>query len=731
MIYYACLSMLSKKTSSLSSLFAPRSIAIIGASRHPKKIGRIVLDNLRHSHYRGEIFPINPEAASIDQYPAYPRVSALPKIPDLAIIAIPAPGVAATIESAAIFGIKNFVIFSAGFKEIGSDGALREEHLRALADTYHLNILGPNCLGFFNSTVHLNATFGSIRDTGGNVRCLSQSGAMASSMFDWAKSADIGLSQIITLGNKAVLTENDILEHWLHEPIPAAGADSGLSSISPIAMYLESITDGERFMSLAKQLAKKHPLFLLKPGKSAAAQHAIQSHTGAMAQADNVLDAALRESGVIRCEGVEDLFDLTRAFAWENAPTGPRVAIVSNAGGPAVIATDLVADYGLTLAKLGKKTHDLLATHLPREANITNPIDVLGDALGDRYHLAIDTVLAERSVDAAIAILTPQVMTDIDATARAIVAASKKYRKPILAAFMGGSRMEKGENILSTYRIPSFRYPERAVKTLGAMWRWQSWRAKHARLERKTPHKTPVPLRRAIEPIIREARMNQHKALSTADAAMVLSHAGVPLLPSKPITSVIDGAHFANRHDYPVVLKISSPAIIHKTDDRAVVTDINNPHDLHAAVRHLESVMRTKHVSHDPSTSLYIQKQIQGGIEVIIGMKRDPQFGPVWLFGAGGILAELTHDQVLRTGTLGKREIAAMIDESRVSTLLAGYRGERPYAISALIDLIHALMPLATIPDILEMEINPVIVTEKAAYAVDSRIILHPSPRSL
>lgn len=711
-----------KNLSPLTPLFSPRSVAVIGASRHAKKIGHIVLQNLRDGHFPDGLYPINPEAKTIDGLTCYPTVESLPIIPDLAIIVIPAAYVIPSVSAAARHGIKNFVVLSAGFKEIGNEGLTRELALRELAHTYHLNIIGPNCLGFLNARDQVNATFGQRDHIVGNVHMVSQSGAMATGLFDWAKSAGVGLDDVITLGNKAMLSENDILRYWHDTDQPTSHQEPP----APIGLYLESIEHGEEFIALARELSLTHPLILLKPGKSEAAQRAIQSHTGALAQSDAVLSTALRTAGVIRAEGVEDLFDLIHASAWTHAPMGPRVAIISNAGGPAVIATDLVHDLGLTLAPLSKKTHHILATHLPREANIANPIDVLGDALSDRYATALSAVLSEPTVDAVVVILTPQVMTQIEATATIIAAAARVHHKTIVCSFMGGSHIVPGERVLNYYHIPSFRYPERAVRTLASLWQWRSWQQTQKNTEHHTEigHHLSFDAKKHLVHSIRQARKDKQTVLPSLESTKLLSTLGVSVPPSQSVSSMVSAVQFANRHGYPLVLKISSPNLAHKTDAKGVITNISSHVELHAGLRALQKTIRTLGLEHDTHTTIQIQKQITGGIEVIVGMKRDPQFGPVWLIGAGGIMAELFGDTSLLLPPFSASAVAAWIERTHIAKLLHGYRGDAPYAVHALTHAITQLLPLGLMEDIIDVTLNPLIVTHKDVYAVDARITL-------
>lgn len=708
---------------SLVKLFEPRSIAIVGASREPSKLGNIIISNLQTNHFAGVLYPINPHAKKIKGLKCYARYSDLPKAPDLAIIAVPADIVLEIIPEIAQRGTRHLVILSAGFKEIGAEGVAREKKLLALAHRHNCAILGPNCLGFINNNRSLNATFGQASNLLGNVRYLSQSGAIATSIFDAAVASKVGFSECITLGNKTIIDENDVLDYWLnHKKISPNYDTTGLSKHRPIGMYLESISDGKRFVELARQLSQKDPVFILKPGKSVAAQAAMQSHTGALANDDVVLGAALATAGVVRCSGVEDFFDLAKVFAWENAPFGPRVAIVSNAGGPAVITTDALAEHGLSVATLSAKTQAILHQTLPRAANVHNPVDVLGDALADRYETALKAVLLEKKVDAVIIILTPQVMTQIEKTAKIIGRLSKIYKKPIVCSFMGGSAVEVGESVLNNFRIPSYRFPERAVRALGALWQWRQSQNSPSTLRRVTGLLSPAVEHRLHNLLGRYKGLSDVSTVPPVQAQQFSAIAGINTVPSALITGCTFAEHQAERWGYPVVLKISSAKLLHKTESNGVITGIRTPSELRSAFEKIEKVADK---IGDPEINFELQKQITDGIEVVVGLKRDPNFGLVCLLGAGGIFTNLIEDRNIMLATNSASEIRSAIERSKIGRILLGFRGDQPYAVDKLIAMIQRLALIGkTFDKISVMEINPVIVSHHDAFAVDTKIIL-------
>ena len=705
----------------LYKLFNPGSIAILGASRDEKKIGHIVLKNIVNSGFRGRIFPINPNATSIEGMDCYADYKDLPEVPDLAILSLPAEVAISLLESIAKKGTKNIVIFSAGFKETGPQGEKLENNLRLVAEKFKLNILGPNCLGFLSTSSNLNATFSQAGGAEGNLRFISQSGALASGIFDWAKRQQVGFSEFITLGNKAVLDENDILRYWLAQTNRRA-VQNGLSGYRPIGMYLESIDAGKEFLNLVSKISLTDPVFILKSGKSKQAQQAIRSHTGSMAGDDTVMEVAFTQAGAIRCEGVEDMFDLARVFSWENAPRGPKVAIVSNAGGPAVISTDALEKEGLELANLSEKTHQKLQKNLPRTASVLNPVDVLGDALADRYGEAINDVLAEPGVDALVVILTPQVMTEIEATAEIIGRLAKKYGKPVVCSFIGGDMVDKGENVLNNYKIPSFRFPERAIKALAKMWQWRQWQLNGGNRKIKTRPETANILHK-INKLTELAKKENRKALSVLESGAVLNLGGIKTPKAAEVKNLGGAGQFAKTQGWPVVLKISSPELLHKTDKGGVVTGIDNPLKLEQAWKKINQAALK--LPKNSSSTIIIQKQVMGGVEVIAGIKHNASFGNVLMFGAGGILTELIADKNLKLLPIDERGVGELIAESKVYPLLKGFRGQKPLALKKLSEMIVKLANLAQAnPQISEIEINPIIVTDKEAFAVDARIIL-------
>lgn len=710
-------------TRDLHGLFSPQSVTIIGASKSPEKVGAIALRNIIESSFKGKIYPVNPKEKEIAGYKCYPNVDSLPEVPDLAVFAVPSAITLGLLEKIGRKGIKNVVIFTAGFKEIGVEGEILQKNLEEIAAKFKINILGPNCLGFANNDLPINVTFGQVIKEIGNLRIISQSGAIAASLFDWCQTTKLGYSEFVTIGNKAVINENDILKYWSSQSVSPL-RDSRLSRVYPIGLYLESIADGQEFVKIAKEISKTTPIFALKPGKSKAAVAAMHSHTGAIAGEDNVLDVAFNEAGIIRCHELSQFFNLARAFAWEKAPKGPRVAIVSNAGGPAVLSTDSIDEAGLQMSQFSNETKKKLSAFLPRMASFLNPVDILGDALADRFGQALEAVLQEPTVDAAIVILTPQLTTQIEKTADIIGKLSTRYSQPILCSFIGGSLASVGEKKLNEYKIPSFAFPEMAINTLSLMWKWQNWRDKESK--ENVHSESPLDIdTENIQSILTSAKNNKQNSLDNFSANDVIISSGIATPLTLSISDISHAELFAVKSGWPVVLKISFPGLLHKADVGGVIVNIKNSEELQKAWNKLSTIVESLDVETKKGAKIQIQEQIIGGVEVIVGVKIDPNFGPVILFGAGGKYAEILLDRNLHLLPLEEKQAKELVQNSKIYSLLKGFRDDPVYDLDKLYETIIRLGKLAlSMPDIAEIEINPLIVTHKGVWAVDSKVVL-------
>ncbi len=703
----------------LVKLFNPKSVAIVGASRNSTKVGAIVLRNIIDSGYKGKIFLINPKAELINELKSYPNVNSLPEVVDLAILAIPADQSMLAIEELGKKDVKNVVVFAAGFKEIGDVGNKMEQQLIEISQKYGINLLGPNCLGFVNNTFGINATFGQTVTEKGNVRFISQSGAIAASIFDWAKAINLGFDSFVTLGNKAVLNENDILKYYMS------------SGSTPIGMYLESIANGPEFLKLTSELSKKSPVFVIKPGKTSAAASAMKSHTGSLAGEDAVLQTAFDQAGVVRCDTLEDFFDLARAFSWGELPAGPNVAVISNAGGPGVLTADAIVMSGLNIVEFDTKTKAKLETVLPRSASILDPVDLMGDALAERFGHAAEIIIENSNVDALLFILTPQLMTQIEQTAEYISFISKKYHKPIFCSFIGGNLVAQGEKILNANHIPVFRFPERAIFAIAAMWKYYQ-KQKELNTPQKPDQLVSLPQDAGeVRSIIQKAVNEKYVALDNVAADSVIKSIGINTPPTQNVCSYQEALDFVKQFGWPVVLKISSPSILHKMQMGGVITDITSETMLDDAYHKLQRISEQilEKSKDDIKLDIQIQKGIASGIEVIVGIKNDPTFGPVMMFGAGGSYVELIADRNLHLLPVGGlNEAEKLVQKSKIYKLLMGGEGHPHYALDKLYDLIVRVGKLSyVVPEASEIEINPVIVTINDVWAVDAKVVMRQS----
>lgn len=738
----------------LSRLFSPSSIAVVGASRDRSKIGHILVKNIIDSGYKGRIYPVNPVAKEILRLKAFPDYASLPEVPDLAVISVPAAVAVQVLSEIATKGTKNVVVITAGFRESNAEGAELEAELVRISKEYNINLLGPNCLGFVNNIDDLNVSFGKSNKTPGNLKFISQSGAVATSIFDWAESIGLGFSDFITIGNKAVTNENDILEFWLTQKreIPPAKEhilnDPRISRLHPIGIYLEALNEGEEFINTVSQITLNNPVFILKPGKSSATKKAIQSHTGSIAGENAVLDTAFREAGIIRCEGVEDMFDLAKVFSWEKAPKGPNVAIVSNAGGPAVISTDFIQEAGLKLAELSTHTSSQLAKCLPRSVNIHDPVDVQGDALAARYGSAIDIVLGQKDVHALLVILTPQIMTQIHRTAEFIARLASVHNKPVICSFMGGTAISEGETVLNRFKIPSFRFPERAIHALGKMWWWYDYSSRRAAElkvlasnrkqeifetadENKISKIFEIAKKRKFRSVAAVSQSPNDKSIifTPFETNEILKSWNIPTPPTCPVFDIYEALNFTKEYGWPVVLKVSSNKIMHKTELGGVIININNRAKLTASFAEIQRRINAFDPEIRKTCVIQIQEQVTHGVETILGVKKDPSFGHILMFGAGGTLAELIQDRNLALVSVSRLDAEKLIAGSKVAKVLNGYRGSKRLAVAKLAFVIERLSQLVEkFSEIEEFEINPLIVTEESVWAVDGKGIIQINP---
>jgi acetyltransferase len=697
-------------TVGLQQLFEPRSVAIIGASTKPGKVGHDILHNMISSGYEGEVYPVNPHADQILGRKCYPSVREIGGEVDLAVIVVPAPAVLSVVEECGGKGISTAIVISAGFKEAGPEGIERERQLADLARRLNLRIIGPNCLGVMSTSNGLNATFAHGMPKRGNVSLMSQSGALATAIIDWSIQQGIGYSKFVSFGNGVDVGPVDLLRAWEEDP-----------ETTVIVGYIEGLRDGPEFMEVARRVSAKKPVIIVKSGGTQAGARAVSSHTGSLAGSERAYNAAFLQCGVIRAHSVEELFDLAIAFAYQGAPRGRRVGIITNAGGPGIMATDAVERAELRMAGLDPATVSALRSGLPAASNFYNPVDVLGDADAERFAFGADTLLKDPNVDAVVAVLTPQAMTQPKETAQKLADAAGASHKPVLGCFMGGDAMTEAAALLNDRKVPNYPFPERAVQALADMAQYSEWK-------QEPPDEIAVfkADKAAVKKAFDQARAEGRVNLGEAEARLVLQAYGFAVPESYLAQSAEEAADYAQKIGFPVVMKIISPDILHKSDIGGVRVGINDRQEVADAFDLM--LLRARRYAPDAAIrGVFVQEMVRSGREVILGSTRDPQFGPLVMFGLGGIYVEVLKDVSFRVAPFGKKHAHRMIEEIRSAPLLRGARGERPSDIEAIADSLLIVSQMVTdFPEIVEMDINPLKVGELGsdAVAVDARITI-------
>lgn len=694
----------------LDNFFQPDSVAVIGASRDPEKLGFAVLNNLKEGGYQGRLYPINPKADEILGLKAYSSVLDIPDPVALAMIVVPSKIVPHVLRECGQKDISAVVIITAGFREAGREGLERERELVDIAREYGIRLIGPNCLGVIDTDTPLNATFAAGMPPGGPIAFMSQSGALGTAVLDIAMAGRVGFSKFVSLGNKADVSEIDLLKAWGDDPESRV-----------ILIYVEGLPDGQEFMEVARAVTRKKPVVAIKSGVTKSGSRAVSSHTGSLAGSEEAYKAAFKQAGVNRAGSMEQLFDFALGFGYQPLAQGNRVGIVTNAGGPGILATDAVERAGLEIPRLSGETVQALREYLPGAASAANPVDVLGDALADRYEQAIELVLNDAKVDSLIVIVTPQAMTEIEKTAHAVGRLSQEVDKPILACFMGESRIDQGVRVLREYGVPNYPFPERVAAALAAMDAY--------RREGERPLYEPEPCE-VCQPPVRElfARVRDEGRVSIGDAEAreVLEAYGLPIPESRLAETPEQAIEFAEEIGYPVVLKIASPDILHKTDVGGIKLNVNTPGDVRDAFD-LIVYRASRYVPDAQVWGCLVQEMVTGGREVLVGMNRDPQFGPLVAFGLGGIYVEALKDVAFRIAPFSEEEAGEMIREIRSYPLLEGVRGESPADHDAMVDALIRISQLVTdFPEIVELDINPLTVFDEGqgAVAIDMRLVL-------
>ncbi|MFY9682596.1 MAG: bifunctional acetate--CoA ligase family protein/GNAT family N-acetyltransferase [Candidatus Sulfotelmatobacter sp.] len=700
----------------LDALFTPSSAAVIGATDHPGTVGRTVLENLLRSGAPGKVYPVNPKREEVLGLKAYRSIRDIPKSVDLAVIVTPAATVPQIIGECVDAGAKSAVVISAGFKERGAEGAALEQQIQDQLRRGSMRLIGPNCLGIMNPTIGLNATFAKDAPHAGSVAFLSQSGALLTAILDWSYREEVGFSAIVSTGSMLDVGWGDLIYHF--------GDDAHTKSI---LLYMESVGDARSFLSAAREVALTKPIIVIKAGRSEAASRAAASHTGALTGSDEVLDAAFRRSGVLRVHNIADLFYMAEVLGRQPRPSGPRLTIVTNAGGPAVLATDSLVANGGELAKLSPESLHRLDEFLPAHWSHNNPIDVLGDADSERYARALEIASQDPNSDGLLVILAPQAMTNPAQIAERLKPYAKEYGKPVLASWMGGNSVAAGEAALNSAGIPTFSYPDTAARAFAYMWQYTY----NLRGLYETPTLTKLSgmesaSRNQVEHIIQSARDRGRTLLTEPESKQLLSCYGIPTVETRVAGGEDEAVRLASEIGFPVVLKIFSETITHKTDVGGVKLSLPDEAAVRSAYRAIEASVAEK-AGPDQFSGVTVQPMVKlDGYELILGSSVDPQFGPVILFGSGGQLVEVYRDRALALPPLNTTLAQRMMEQTRIFTALKGIRGRRPVDMEALDQLLVRFSQLVLEqPWIAEIDINPLLASPERLLALDARIVLH------
>ncbi len=706
----------------LDVIFSPKSVALIGATEREGSVGRTILWNLMTNSFGGTIFPINPKRASVMGIKAYPNISEVPEKVDLAIIVTPARTVPGLIRQCVDAGVKGAIVISAGFKEIGPEGVKLEQEILTEARKGQMRIIGPNCLGVMNPISGLNATFASSMARPGTVGFISQSGALLTSILDWSFRENVGFSSFVSIGSMLDVDWGDLIYYLGDDP-----------RTKSIVIYMESIGNARSFLSAARDVALTKPIIVIKPGRTEAAAQAAASHTGSLTGSDEVLAAAFRRSGVLRVDSIDDLFNMAEVLAKQPRPRGPRLTIVTNAGGPGVLATDSLITHRGELTQLSEKTMEELNEFLPQHWSRNNPVDILGDADAERYAKSIQIAANDENSDGLLVILTPQAMTDPTQTAQELKKLygrppQYQYGKPVLASWMGGADIASGEAILNQANIPTFAFPDTAARIFNYMWRYQ----KRLQSLYETPFlpEESEESRQKISEIthmLSDVRQTGRTILTEYESKQVLASYGIPTVETRLATSVDEAVKIAEEMGYPVVLKLNSETITHKTDVGGVRLDLATASEVRHAYTTMEQSVTEKYSAADfLGVTVQPMLRLSDGYELIVGASPDPQFGPVLLFGTGGTLVEVFKDRYLGLPPLTTTLARRMMERTKIYKALKGVRGRDPVDLAALEALLVRFGQLVTDQRwIKEIDINPLFASSDDLIALDARVVLY------
>jgi acetyl coenzyme A synthetase (ADP forming)-like protein len=691
----------------LDAIFRPRSVAVIGASRRPLSIGREIIHNLVESGFTGPVYPVNPKAQVVASMKAYRSVEEIPDPVDLAVIVVPRDLVVPVAESCARKGVKGLVVITAGFREVGGPGAELEERLLGIVREAGMRMVGPNCMGVVNTEPEfsLNASFSASSPLEGNIGFISQSGALGEAILSSARALGLGLAMFVSMGNKADVSGNDLLGYWEKD-----------DRVKVVLLYLESVGSPRKFNTLARRISHHKPIIMVKAGRTAAGARAASSHTGSIVGREMATAALMEQCGVLRVGTIEEMFTLASAFARQPLPAGPRTAVVTNAGGPGILATDALVQQGMTLATLGEETRRRLGETLPPEASLSNPVDMIASASPENYEACVRAVLDDPDVDGLLTIFVSPVMIDSLEIARAIVRGAEGTEKPVLVCFMGRQHLGEAIELLRGRGFPVYSFPEEAARALASMNRY--------RLIRERPMGDIPELdvdRSAVSRILETAAREGREWLDAGEVERVLEAYGLPMAESATVQTAAEAIDTANRLGFPVVLKAVSRRFTHKSDVGGVILDLRSGDEVWAAFREIEGRLRDR----DPEMAFQVQKMVRGGRETILGMVRDETFGPLLMFGLGGIYVEVLRDVAVRVHPVTDADAREMIRSLRGFPLLTGTRGEEAVDLAALEEALLRLDRLAGHhPSLIEVDMNPFRAgpDRESCLALDARM---------
>ena len=695
----------------LDFIFNPSSIAVIGASEDRRKVGHVIFRNLIEQGFKGKVYPVNVKRKEILGRKCYSSVKDIPDKIDLAIIAIPAKGVLPVIKDCADQGVKGVVVITAGFREIGGEGIKLEKEITKIVKEAKMKMVGPNCLGVINTFNNMNATFAPNLPPSGRVSFFSQSGALGVALIDWAIENDFGFNKFVSLGNKADLNETDFLEYFGNDP-----------DTDVILGYIEDIKDGKRFLEIAQKVAKIKPVIIIKSGSTEAGARAASSHTGALAGSDRALTEAFKKAGIIRVNGIKELFEMAEIFKVKKLPKGNRLLVITNAGGPGIIAADTADRLGIRLDPMSKSSIEAIVDKLPPTASLYNPIDVIGDATSERYKVVLEQAIKDEVVDGICVILTPQAVTDTENVAKEIININKISEKPIFTCFIGGKKVKSAVKILKSQQIPCYSDPSVAINSYRKLIDFSIIKSKK---EPEIPKIEILPENKEKVKLILEVLENAGvTSIGDENTTEILSLYGFNF-PKKALARTPEEAvEIAEKIGYPVVLKVSSPNILHKTDVGGVKLNLKNAEEVYNGF--VDITLNVKRfMSSAYIKGVMVYEMVTGGKEIILGVSYDKTFGHMIMFGLGGIYVEVLKDVSFRITPVSKEEAYEMIKEIKGSKILEGVRGEPPYDKENIVDKILRLSQLVTdFPIIKEVDINPYVVKHKGGIALDARMII-------